>query len=144
MAKGLIDFDIKTKTPKITFDAPDDPRFWKAIAIEAQKTVRERTEKDGLDVNGKGFKPYTKAYREFRSKQGKSTRPNLSLSSNMLGGMRAIGRKGMAIVRLTGEEGFKAFQNEERGRKFFDLSKEQTEDIFKGVSKWIARTNKLK
>jgi hypothetical protein len=62
----------------------------------------------------------------------------------MLGGMIAIGRKGVAIVRLTGEQGFKAFQNEKKGREFFGIDDKQADEILKGVSKFIARKNGFK
>ena len=141
---GLIDFSFKTKTPRITFDAPDDPRFWKAVAIEVQKSVRKRTESQGKDVDLKSFDAYSTTYADFRRNKGRSAKPNLSFTGKMLGGMIAIGRKGMAIVRLTGEQGFKAFQNEERGREFFGIDDKQADEILKGVSKFIARKNGFK
>jgi len=140
----MIDFKFKTKMPDIKFNPPDSPVFWKAVALEAQKDIRVRTETKKDDVEDKPFKPYDKAYREYRLDKGRSGRPNLSFTGRMLGGMVAIGRKGMAIVRLTGEQGFKAIQNEDRGREFFGLNKSQTEGIFKGVSNWIAKKNNLK
>ncbi len=140
----MIDFGIKTKTPRVKFDAPDDPTFWKAVAIQGQKEIRQRTESEGKDPENKSFKPYQKAYAEHRMKKGRSARPNLSFTGKMLGGMIAIGRKGVAIIRLTGEQGFKAFQNEENDREFFALSDKQVENIFKGVSKWLTRKNNLK
>jgi hypothetical protein len=141
---SLIDFSFKTKTPRITFKAPDDARFWKAVAIEVQKTVRKRTEQRGKDVNGTDFKPYTQTYASFRVSKGRRSFPNLSFTGKMLGGMIAIGRKGVAIVRLTGEQGFKAFQNEKKGREFFGIDDKQADEILKGVSKFIARKNGFK
>jgi len=141
---SLIDFDTKIKAEKITFKPPTDVRFWKGVAVTAQKEVRERTETQGEDAQNKAFTPYSKAYAELRREKGRSAKPNLSFTGKMLGGMRSFGRKGEAIVQLTGEQGFKAFQNEERGRVFFALSKEDIESIFRRVSKWVEKNNELK
>jgi hypothetical protein len=100
----------------------------------------------GKDVEGKKFKPYNKAYEEYRRKKGRSTKPNLSFSARMLSSMaRGIRpRKDGVSITLSGEEGNKAWENEKRGRVFFDITDKQRLDIVRRVSAWMKRKNNLK
>ena len=50
--------DLKIKVPGRT--------FYTAVAIEAKKNVRKRTETQKVDHEGKAFKPYTPDYEAFR------------------------------------------------------------------------------
>jgi hypothetical protein len=140
----MFDINVKVKGQKIKFNAPDNPTFWRAVAVEAQKEIRTRTEKTGKDVDDRSFVAYSKAYEKRRAARGRSTRPNLSFTAKMLGSMRPIGRKGYAVIRLTGEQAEKAIGNEARGREFFGLSKGQTKTIFKEVLAWVTKHNKLR
>ena len=136
---------VTVKVPKIVIKDPSI-KFWTGEGLTAAKDIRTRTESGGVDVDGKGFKRYSQSYAEKRTKMGRSSRPNLSFTSRMLG---ALGRGVKASttgfkIRLTGEEGFKAWVNELAGRDFFGLSKKQKDDIFKRFTASYSKTNKLK
>lgn len=137
----MLDFKIKTSKLKIDI-LPPDKQFWQAIALDSAATIRERTE-DGKSVDGNGFRRYSKAYAEKRRKTGRSTTPNLTWSGRMLGNIKSIARKAGARISIIGEEGFKAWANEEAGRPWFDLSRKQRDIILKRVDAWMKRKNNL-
>ena len=136
---------VTVKLPKIVIKNPSK-RFWQGEGLTAAKDIRKRTESRGVDVDGKGFDQYSTGYAKKRQKMGRSTRPNLSLSSRMLGalgsGVRAT-TDGFKII-LSGREGFKAWANEQNGRDFFGLAKLQKDAIFRRFTASYSKTNKLK
>jgi hypothetical protein len=139
-----MDIEVKIRRfPNLEIKMPFDARNMKTLAVGVQREIRKQTER-GRDINGAQFKPYTPKYRKFRQKKGRSIRPNLLFSGRMLGGMRAIGRKGVAKVILTGQQGLKGWANEERGREFFGLTRGAAESVIRRVSKQVTRMNGLR
>jgi hypothetical protein len=99
-----------------------------AAVLQGRTIIAQRTSK-GVDVNGRDFIPYSKAYSAFRKKAGRSERPNLTFSGRMLANMqvKANSRKG-EIFFSRSEEGMKAAFNNER-RRFFDLSRGELDRV---------------
>jgi len=132
----MIDMDVKVDLPAMELESAGQAR-WLKIAIESAKEIRVRTETEGKDVNGSSFRPYSKFYTERllsgyyggKSRPQKASKPNLSLSGKMLGAMVA-GPTATATsgkIRMTGGEGYKAIENEQRGREFFGLTENQSD-----------------
>lgn len=142
----MIDLGIKVKVPDLKLDiSTNDKKFWKNVGIEATKEIQKQT-LAGKDSQGKPFKPYTKDYKNQRTKAGRSAKPNLTWSGKMLSsmakGVQPI-RNGVKIT-MSGNEGFKAWSNEQKGRKFFDLTDKNIKSIIKRVTDWVTRKNDLK
>lgn len=137
-------FKIK-KMPDLTI-IPPDRSFWLKVATQVAKSIRQRTEDQGVDAHGKTFPGYTAQYAKFRRKKGRGTKANLSFSGKMLGALaRGVSAtKNSARVMLSGFEGAKAYYNEKHDRIFMEISKQDSNEIIKGVSRWVARKNKLK
>lgn len=97
---------------------------WLKLGLEEAKEIRQRTETRGRDVNNVSFKPYSAAYAAYRAQMGRSTTPNLSFSGRMLGALGSNVRSDneSAKITLAGEEGFKAWSNERRGREFMGVT----------------------
>ena len=133
-----------TKQPDLTLKIPSSPSFWRSVALAARRWMRKRTIEDAVDVAGRAFKKYSDAYREYRKKKGRGVVPNLSFTGRMLGAMQAIGKRLKGQILLSGQEGLKAFGNEARGRKFFDLSTKDRNSVIKLVARWMTKKNRLK
>jgi hypothetical protein len=145
---------VKVKMPDLSLDVKGDTRQWLGVATEIQKSMLKRT-LAGVSVTGRPFKAYTADYLKKRTagKVGKpgggyyGSRPgtvNLSLSSQMLNAMRAVGKRTKGFVVISGNAGFKAWVNELKGRKFFGISKKESAKVTKRVADFISRKNKLK
>lgn len=91
------------------------------VAGVAVAIIDKRTG-EGRDADGADFAPYTPAYKDWRSKKGYSTRPNLTVRHHMLGAMAAkFVSAGKALIYFTrGIEGQKAAGNNKK-REFFDV-----------------------
>ena len=133
---------MATKMPNMKIDVPNDPTFWKALALDAQRVMRSRTGGQGLDHRDRAFKPYKPATLVDRSKRGRTSWVNLTDTGRMLGGMTALGQSKKGKVVLAGAQGAKAYFNELKGRTFFALSKKQQKGIIKRVADWIVKKNK--
>lgn len=139
MAK-LFGFEIKVDIPKLEIKSPTSA-FWEKVGLGEVQAIRVRTEDKGEDFEGKRFRPYTDKYRAFRVATGRSGTPNLSFSSRMLGSMvRGIrATKDGVVVQMSGEEGGKAFNNEQNGRIFFAYNDTRAIAILKEYSDWLDR-----
>lgn len=135
---------IKIKMPDLTIRVPKEPDFWAGVALQARRRIRTRTARDKSDVKGRPFKAYSDAYKEFRKSKGRSIIPNLTFTGRMLGSIQAVGKRMKGQLLLSGEEGFKASANEDRGRKFFDLAPTDRDSIIKKVADWMTRKNRLR
>lgn len=136
---------VNVKLPKLDIETPN-LTFWRKIGLQMVRDIRVRTESKGLDVDGRGFKRYSESYQKQRLDKGRSAKPNLSFSSRMLNAM-AHGirpKKGGVKLRLSGEQGFKAWVNEQTGRDFFGLAKKQKSQMAASVMKWLSKANGLK
>ena len=147
----MIDLGVKVSKIKIEIESPADRNFWLRVGILTGETIVTRTEKRGEDVDRHKFKAYSKAYEKKRRKaELRTSPPSLSWSGRMLS---AIGRgirpykwfrrSGVKLI-LSGEEGGKAYANEQRDREFFDISDKNRVDIIKAVDKELVRLNGLK
>jgi hypothetical protein len=135
---------VNVRMPDITIKNPTK-RFWGRLGNDAATDIVKRT-LDGVDVNRRMFPRYSPGYAKKRAKLGRSTRPNLALSTRML---NFVGRGvrfttyGFKII-LSGTQGFKAWANEQTGRDFFGLNKAQKDKILKQVTLFYTKVNKLK
>lgn len=133
---------VKKNFKTLKIDTPTDKKFWQAVGIDTVSTIRENTER-GRDADGKAFKPYNKQYRKQRTKSGRNARVNLSWTGNMLAsmgrGIRAT-TNGVKII-VSGEQGFKIWQNERRGREFFAVSDKEARKILNRITRWVDRHN---
>ena len=130
--------------PDLTIKLPKKASFWQAVALNARRWLRGRTARDKVDVKGKPFKPYSPDYKKYRKSKRRSIVPNLVFTGRMLSAIQAIGNRLKGSLLLSGQEGLKAFGNEARGRKFFDLANKDRNKILTKVSRWMTKTNRLK
>ena len=126
----MSNFRIEVEGADLAIDMLDSDD-WRRLALEEAKEIRERTETRGLDVNNEVFKPYTKAYADYRAEKGRSTWPNLSFTGKMLGalGSNVSSTDTSATITLSGDEGNKAWSNERRGREFMGVTRERLDKI---------------
>lgn len=107
------------------------------LRLEAMNIVHgivSRTQK-GLNVALNGFKSYSKSYKEYRSKQGRSTKPNLTYSGDMLGAINSKNIKyGLRFYFASKTERDKAGWNN-KTRPFFGIDKNQIKYLKKQMSK---------
>ncbi len=83
------------------------------MALAGVAIIQRRTER-GVDVDGKGFVPYSKPYAKLRTQSGRSARPvTLHLTGNMLAGMK--------VVRLSAREAVIGFEGSSTGAQFARL-----------------------
>ena len=59
------------------------------IGFAAVGVIQEETQ-DGIDQNGKRFKPYSKGYAEFRKEEGRGNKVDLTFTGHMLNSMKVI------------------------------------------------------
>lgn len=131
------------KFPEIKIDLLDKT-FYQATGLEVARSVIKRTQ-SGKDVDGASFKPYSKSYAAYRAEKGRQVAPvNLTFSAKMLNAIKNEATDKRARVFLTGNEGFKAYSNEHRGRRFFNISQADANDIIRRVDKWMTAKNGLK
>jgi len=133
---------MATKIPSLKIAIPADPTFWKALALDSQRSIRTRTGEQGLDHKNRAFKPYKDSTLKSRSKRGRTGWVNLTDTGRMLGGMTASGQSKKGKVVLSGRQGGKAYFNELKGRVFFALSTTQQKSIIKRVANWVVKKNK--
>ena len=124
---------------KMTMPTADD---WKRIGIEEAHEIRVRTETRGLDVTNTSFKAYSKAYALYRVEKGRGTMPNLSFSGRMLGalGPGVTSGKDFAKITISGEEGYKAWDNERMGREFLGMPDDRQNLLAETVGVLIEKT----
>lgn len=124
-------FDIKISNSKISslvksFSSDLQNKLDKALfkaAIEGRRLIRERT-KRGISLDGGRFERYTADYAEFRKRKGRSSKPNLLFSGNMLGSIIVLKRRGYSVIKFSRlSEALKAKGNQNK-RPFFGLNKD--------------------
>lgn len=126
-----MNFDIKIDDSKIKamvksfkagFDKKLDETLYQAAGV-GRRRIRERTLK-GKEISGNPFAPYTSQYAEFRGSKGRSKKPNLNFSGEMLGSMIYSKGRGSAKIRFSRlTEAEKAARNQVK-RPFFGLNKD--------------------
>ena len=93
---------MSAKWRRIKLDIPKDikPKDRKDLAFAILEFIRDRTEA-GKDKNNKAFKKYTNAYKDSVdfSIAGKSSKPNLKLSGDMLDDLDLLSdKKGQLLI----------------------------------------------
>lgn len=69
----------------------------KAAAPAAVGIVQRRTAQ-GTDVNGRAFRPYSASYGALRQASGRSGRPDLTLTGEMLRRLRVLRADGLRVI----------------------------------------------
>ena len=109
----------------------------KGIAVAStfiQNAIKDRT-RQGRNVKGGAFKPYSKSYRKVRAKRGSSLTPNLFFEGDMLSNMsfkKLSSTKGQVFFPST-KQNLKAFFNDQT-RPFFSVNRQEEDkavDIFR-------------
>ena len=129
--KKKIDFNSKIKKLKKNHLAP--------LANEIKDTIKRRTQ-SGKDINGKAFKPYSPSYKEYRIEKGRSAKPNLTDSSNMLNAIDWDKLKGGNIgikMKFNSEEQTAKAIGNQKLRPFFGLSRTDMAYFKKQLAKII-------
>lgn len=103
-----------------------DASIKKALSITAQvgvNIIEDRTER-GKGYKA-GFKPYSKAYKQFRRNKGRGAKPDLNFTGKMLGSMTTKASKKKANIFFTrATEAKKAAMND-KTRPFFGFSRKE-------------------
>lgn len=98
---------------------------------EAAGEIVQRTQ-SGKDVNGSGFKAYSKEYAKTKSKSGRSSKPDLTFSGRMLTSITSkVEETSTGIVGrifFPSSQSVKARANQAI-RRFFGLSKKQIDKL---------------
>jgi hypothetical protein len=103
---------------------------------ETKADIINRTQA-GRDYKGNTFAPYTKGYAKVRQDKGLGTKPNLTVTSQMLNGITVQTLKnGFKLYFNAKEQNDKAAGNN-RKRPFFKLSKKDNEAIVEFLRKKI-------
>jgi len=115
---------------------------WLKIGLDEAKEIRVRTESRGLDVANTSFRAYSKAYAAYRAEMGRGTMPNLSFTGRMLGalGQGVTSGANFAKITLSGEEGYKAWDNERMGREFLGMPDDRQNLLAETVGVLIEKT----
>ena len=135
-----MNFDIKVNGTKIAANLKKQSEQIKAnidkaiyeAAIEGRRMILDRT-KRGISLDGKGFEPYSQAYKFYRQKKGRGIKPNLMFRGTMLGAITTIKKRGYSLIKFTRvEEAQKAAWNQEK-RPFFGLTDREKKQLTKFV-----------
>ena len=110
---------VKRKIPRASSKGIAQASVFVALAI------KDRT-RQGRNVKGGAFKPYSKSYRKVRAKRGSTLTPNLFFSGEMLGNMsfkKLSSTKGQVFFpnRI---QNIKAFFNDQT-RPFFSVNRKE-------------------
>lgn len=126
--------DLKLKLP----NAAD----WYKLGSEEAKEIRTRTETRGKDVNNKDFEGYSEYYKKWLKKnrpKKNPLKPNLSLSAKMMSalGSNIQAKKDQVKITLSGNEGYKAWDNERKGREFLGVPDDRLEKLAERIGQLI-------
>tara|TARA_R110001632_G_C11241524_1_gene407728 strand:+ start:45 stop:467 length:423 start_codon:yes stop_codon:yes gene_type:complete len=111
----------------------------KALLITALKginIIEDRTNK-GRSYKGTFFKKYNASYAAYRLQKGRSTKPNLQFSGQMLGSMSAVSTSKYAEIYFTrATESKKAAMNDKK-RPFFGFSRNEQKTLIKTFQRYL-------
>lgn len=90
-----------------------------------------RRTQQGKDINLKSFIDYSPEYKKFKSKKHGSSRPNLTVTQNMLNSISSRHIKnGLRLYFISQSERKKAYHNQVTNkRKFFGVDRKQSRYI---------------
>tara|TARA_R110000796_G_scaffold216208_1_gene332268 strand:- start:383 stop:805 length:423 start_codon:yes stop_codon:yes gene_type:complete len=111
----------------------------KALLITALKginIIEDRTSK-GRSYKGTFFKKYNASYAAYRLQKGRSTKPNLQFTGQMLGSMSAVSTSKYAEIYFTrATEAKKAAMNDKK-RPFFGFSRNEQKTLSKTFERYL-------
>lgn len=111
------------------------PEVKESFIADIINLMIDRTSNQSRDVNGKLFKPYSKAYKESLAFQafGKTDQVNLRLTGEMLDSIQETKSVGDTVtIEVTGDHNIKkAAGNTERGRDFFGVTNDELKELSK-------------
>ena len=143
-AKGALD-QLKLKIPRSSRKALSK------TAMFLQNAIKDRTRK-GRDFRGRAFRPYSPKYAKRRAKEGRTKKPNLFRSVQMLGNMtaRTFSPTKAEIFFRSNLQNIKAFYNDTHGvgkakvkREFFSVGKKEEDKAVKIFTDTIMRDLRL-
>ena len=120
-------------------------------AMFLQNAIKDRTRK-GRDFRGRAFRPYSPKYAKQRTKEGRTTTPNLFRSGQMLGNMtfKTFSKNKGQIFFPNRQQNLKAFYNDTQGvgsakikREFFSVGKKEEEKAVKIFTDTLMRDLRL-
>jgi len=129
--KKKIDF---RKTKRILVDG--SVKRLRAESLNMLSGIESRT-LQGRDVQLRSFSKYSKAYRLYRSKHGRTSRVNLTYTGKMLGAMTTSKIvNGLRFKFMSSTETKKAYYNQIKNkREFFGIDKKMIIALKKRISK---------
>jgi len=111
----------------------------KALLITALKginIIEARTSK-GRSYKGTFFKKYSANYAAYRLQKGRSTKPDLQFTGQMISSMSAISTSGYAEIYFTrATESKKAAMNDKK-RPFFGFSRKEQKTLSKTFERYL-------
>ena len=120
-------------------------------AMFLQNAIKDRTRK-GRDFRGRSFRPFSPKYAKQRTKEGRTTTPNLFRSGQMLGNMtfKTFSKNKGQIFFPNRQQNLKAFFNDTQGvgkaqikREFFSVGKKEEEKAVKIFTDTLMRDLRL-
>ena len=136
-----MNFNLKKDLEKINKEAK---RFMKILASDSISIIIHRTKK-GLGVDNKKFSDYTRPYKKYKKKKGRSNSPvNLIFRFRMLANMSPKkSSKGAKIVFTSVQERLKAYYHNygigQPQRQFFGLREKEKDILYKRFLKHMGR-----
>ena len=143
-AKGALN-QLKSRIPSATGKALS------RTGVFLENAIKDRTRK-GRDFRGRAFRPYSPKYAKQRTKEGRTTTPNLFRSGQMLGNMtaRTFSSTKAEIFFRSNLQNIKAFYNDTHGvgkakvkREFFSVGKKEEEKAVKIFTDTLMRDLRL-
>ena len=121
---------------------PDiDTSWWKDLGDEIADRIRVHTQ-DGKNVKGTGFKQYSKEYRiskskgKFRRQSSTSTKPDLTLTGDMMSGLQVRGATPNGVtIGWSGTNAEKVQWNADMGREITTNKKPLADGIWRFAEK---------
>lgn len=122
--------NIPAKKAKFASEVDEEMR---SLGPDTIEEIRTRSQRKGVDAEGRAFKPYSPKYQKFKAKRTKtsSPRPNLTLSGHMMKGLQWMffRRGALRVTRVypIANETASKIKGNNKTRNFFAISKEQVQ-----------------
>lgn len=105
-------------------------------AADGINIIQDRTAK-GKGYNGKSFDGYSKTYKAFRRKKGRSVTPDLYFRGNMMGAMTAKSNRKQAEIFFRGAEESKKAAFNDKSRPFFEFNRSEKEELSRAFTRYL-------
>ena len=124
---------------------PDiNPSWWKDLGDEIADRIRVHTQKGGKNINGTAFKAYKEKYRirkskgKFRRQSSTSTKPDLTLTGDMMRGLQVRGATPNGVtIGWSGTNAEKVQWNADMGREITTNKKPLADGIWRFAEKQL-------